>query len=100
MQRVEAHVEATPTSTASRERQLRELLGRYEILPFDPGNDFDNAVWFYRQCREAGATPRGLVDCLIAAVAWRTGAVLLTRDVDMERLAAVAGIALDPASTA
>ena len=58
------------------------------------------AVKLYRQCRAEGVTPRGLVDCMIAAVALRTGAIMLAMDVDMERLAAVAGIAMDPASSA
>jgi predicted nucleic acid-binding protein len=39
-----------------------------------------------------------MVDCMIAAVAWRHGAALLCRDVDLVRVADVVGIELDPAS--
>ena len=81
----------------SREAALRRLLLRFELLAFDPVSDFDGAVRIYRRCRTAGVTPRGMVDCMIAAVAWRRGATLLARDVDMDRVARVAGIALDPA---
>jgi predicted nucleic acid-binding protein len=39
-----------------------------------------------------------MVDCMIAAVAWRTGATLLAHDADIEHLARVVGIQLDDAS--
>jgi predicted nucleic acid-binding protein len=39
-----------------------------------------------------------MVDCMIAAVAWRHGATLLANDVDLGRVAAVIGIVLDDAS--
>ena len=68
------------------------------LLPFDPPTDFDAAALIYRRCRQAGITPRGMIDCMIAAVAWRRGATLLCRDVDLERVADVIGIALDEAS--
>ncbi len=54
----------------------------------------------YRACRRAGVTPRGLVDCMVAAVAWRRGATLLARDADLNRIAEVVGIDLDDASLA
>jgi predicted nucleic acid-binding protein len=37
-----------------------------------------------------------MIDCMIAAVALRHGATLLAFDVDMNRLAEVIGISLDP----
>jgi predicted nucleic acid-binding protein len=43
-------------------------------------------------------TPRGMVDCMIAAVAQRRGLALLAWDVDMFRLAEVVGLELDGAS--
>lgn len=85
---------------AAQEASLRRLLLRFDLLGFDVAADFDGAVRLYRRCREAGVTPRGMVDCLIAAVAWRSGATLLARDADMNRIAQVAGIDLDAASTA
>jgi predicted nucleic acid-binding protein len=81
-----------------REGDLRRLLLRFELLAFDAVADFDGAVRIYRRCRAAGVTPRGMVDCMIAAGAWRRGAVLLSHDADMDRIAGVVGIALDDAS--
>ena len=81
-----------------RERELRRMLMRFELLTFDPVADFDGAVRIYRRCRAAGVTPRGMVDCMIAAVAWRRTATLLAHDVDMDRVARVIGIAIDDAS--
>jgi predicted nucleic acid-binding protein len=81
-----------------READLRRLLLRFELLAFDPVCDFDGAVRIYRRCRAAGVTPRGMVDCMIAAVAWRRGATLLACDADMRRVAAAIGIPIDTAS--
>jgi predicted nucleic acid-binding protein len=84
--------------SAERESDLRRLLLRFHLLAFDSATDFDGALRIYRRCRAAGITPRGMVDCLIAAVAWRTGATLLSQDADMDHVARVVGIALDDAS--
>lgn len=81
-----------------READLRRLLLRFELLPFDAVTDFDAAVTIYRRCRRAGITPRGMIDCLVASVAWRHGAALLSHDVDLDRVARVVGIDLDEAS--
>ena len=85
--------------TEEREAQLRRLLGRFELLRFDAVSDFDGAARIYRRCRRAGSTPRGMIDCLIAAVALRHGATLLAADADLSRVAGVVGISLDGAST-
>jgi len=84
--------------TDEREAQLRRLLGRFHLLPFDAIGDFDRAATIYRRCRQVGFTPRGPVDCQIAAVALRCGASLLAEDADLVRIAEVVGIELDPAS--
>ena len=81
-----------------RESDLRRLLLRFELLRFDVVADFDGAARLYRRCRRVGVTPRGMVDCMIAAVALRWGATLLAHDADMDRLAGATGIALDEAS--
>jgi predicted nucleic acid-binding protein len=81
-----------------READLRRLLERFELLSFDAVADFDGAVRIYRRCRAAGVTPRGMVDCMIASVAWRREATLLAHDSDMDRVARVIGIELDDAS--
>ena len=82
----------------SREKDLRRLLLRFELAPFDAVSDFDAAARIYRRCRKAGVTPRGMVDCLIAAVAHRRSLALLAWDADMVRVAEVIGIELDEAS--
>jgi predicted nucleic acid-binding protein len=81
-----------------READLRRLLLRFQLLSFDAVADFEGAVRIYRRCRAAGVTPRGIVDCMIVAVAWRRAATLLTHDADLDRVAGVVGIELDPAS--
>lgn len=81
-----------------READLRRLLRHFEMLSFDAVSDFDSAIRIYRRCRAAGVTPRGMIDCMIAAVAWRRGATLLAHDADMYHVARVMGIELDGAS--
>jgi len=81
-----------------RENDLRRLLLRFGWLPFDPVLDFDGAVHIYRACRRVGVTPRGMVDCMIASVAFRHGATILASDADLARVARVAGLRLDRAS--
>jgi predicted nucleic acid-binding protein len=80
-----------------REHDLRRLMARFELLAFDPVVDFDGATRIYRRCRSVGITPRGLIDCMIAAVALRHGASLLAHDADLTRVAETMGIGrLDP----
>jgi predicted nucleic acid-binding protein len=80
-----------------REQDLRRMLLRFRLLRFDAAADFDAAAWIYRRSRAVGFTPRGMVDCMIAAVAWRHGASLLAQDVDLQRLGQILGIDLDQA---
>jgi predicted nucleic acid-binding protein len=82
----------------TRENELRRLLARFELLEFDATIDFDGAVRIYRRCRRAGVTPSGIVDCMIATVALRNGAELLSHDADLARVADVVGLGLDSAS--
>ncbi|WP_125612823.1 PIN domain nuclease [Specibacter cremeus] len=84
--------------TDAQEDDLRRLLLRAGLLHFDATTDFDAATRIYRRCRQAGITPRGMVDCMIAAVAWRRGATVLAYDVDLDRVAQVIGLELDDAS--
>ena len=84
----------------SREADLRRLLLRFRLCHFDPAIDFDGAMRIYRRCRQVGVTPRGLIDCMIAAVAWRQQAAILACDVDLERVARLIGIELDQPSQA
>lgn len=82
----------------SRVDDLRRLLLRFRLLPFEAVADFEAAAHIYRRCRRAGITPRGMIDCMIAAVAWRCGAVLLSYDRDLDHVARVIGIPQDGAS--
>lgn len=81
-----------------REDELRRLLLRARLLRLHAVTDFDAASRIYRRCRRAGVTPRGMIDCMIAAVAWRRRATLLAADVDLDRVAEVIGIDRDGAS--
>lgn len=84
--------------TDEREAGLRRLLGRFELLAFDSVADFDSTAIVYRRCRRAGITPRGLYDCMIAAVALRHDVPVLAHDADLARIAEVTPLRLDPAS--
>ena len=84
--------------TDGREEDLRRLLLRFHLLPFDAAADFEAAARIYRLCRRVGVTPRGLIDCMITSVARRNHATLLAHDADLTRVGRVVGIAMDPAS--
>ncbi len=81
----------------SHESDLRKLLGGLMLLRFDAAVDFDGAARIYQLCRSRGITPRGLIDCMIASVAVRTGASLLAFDRDLVSIAGVMNLNLDPA---
>jgi hypothetical protein len=81
-----------------REQDLRRLLSRFGLAHFDAVADFDGAARIYRRCRTAGVTPRGMIDCMIAAVAYRRDVSLLAWDADISRIAEVIGLQLDAAS--
>lgn len=64
----------------------------------DRPDDFDAAAQIYRTCRARSTTPRGIVDCMIAAVAIRHDVPVLAQDVDLARIATVTALRLDEAS--
>ena len=78
-----------------RASDLRRLLDRFVLLRFDAVVDFDGATTIYRTCRRSGVTPRGMIDCMIAAVALRYGVPLLAAHADLHRVAGVMGIEID-----
>lgn len=82
----------------ARKQDIRRLLLRFTHVGFDAATDFDAAAQIYRRCRQAGITPRGMLDCMIAAVAFRSGATMLSWDADLDRVAGVIGLSMDPAS--
>lgn len=69
--------------------RLRRLLTSFVWLPVDPVADFEAAAEIYRDCRSRGVTPRGLIDCMIVAVALRTNTSVLTADKDFAQIATV-----------
>lgn len=81
--------------TDRRTSEVRRLVDRFALLPFDAVIDFDAATTIYRTCRRSGVTPRGMIDCMIAAVALRYGVALLAADADLHRVADVMGIEID-----
>ena len=78
-----------------RENDLRRLMQRFPLMRFEAAIDFDAATRIYRLCRRSGVTPRGMVDCMIAAVALRHGVSLLANDADLDRIADVMGIPME-----
>jgi hypothetical protein len=60
---------------------LRRLLARAVSIDVQPA-DYETAAALYRQCNRRGETVRKLIDCLIAAIAIRTGVPLLHSDAD------------------
>lgn len=76
-------------SRQSDAERLRAMLTSLAWIPCDPVTDFEGAATLYRRCRAQGITPRSLDDCLIATIALRADAVLLTADRDFEQIARV-----------
>lgn len=75
-------------------RQIRKMLNHFNHLAFDSIVDFPEAARIYRECRAAGITPRSQIDCMIAAVALRTGSSILSFDSDFDQISAVTGLKL------
>lgn len=70
-----------------RARGLHRFLLRLDHIATEAPGDFEEAAAISRTCRRAGETPRSQLDCLIAAVALRTGADVLHRDRDFDVIA-------------
>ena len=68
---------------------MEKLIGGLPLLALDALLDYRAAAAAARACRRRGHPVRSIVDCLIAAVAVRTGAALVHRDRDYVHLAAV-----------
>lgn len=65
---------------------LRRLLARASVIGLVSA-DYEDAAAVYRTCRRRGATVRRVIDCLIAAVALRSGVPVLHADGDFDVLA-------------
>jgi predicted nucleic acid-binding protein len=79
-------------------RALKRMLEHFSVMLVAPRDDFDHAVALHLQCRSVGVTPRGLVDCTIAAMARRAGLPVLHHDRDFAAIAPVAGLTQAPGS--
>ncbi|MBQ6640483.1 MAG: PIN domain nuclease [Saccharopolyspora sp.] len=77
-------------AVGTRLARIEGTLNRFAQLGVQPTTDFFVAADLYRQVRRNGNTVRSMVDCLIAAVAIRTGATLVHRDRDYALLADIA----------
>lgn len=75
--------------------RLRRLLTSFQWIPADSSSDFEGAARVYRACRTAGFTPRGLIDCMIASIALRSGSTVLAADRDFEQMAAILPLQVD-----
>lgn len=73
-------------------RALQRMLEHFDVLLLAPRDDLDQAVALHLQCRSSGITPRGLIDCTIAAMAMRVGLPVLHHDRDFAALAAATGL--------
>ncbi|HEY9391534.1 MAG TPA: PIN domain nuclease [Mycobacteriales bacterium] len=64
--------------------RLEETLNGLPLLSVDATVDYRDAAHLYRAARRNGRTVRKLIDCLIAAVALRNGAVLVHDEADFD----------------
>ncbi len=67
--------------------QLEKLTAGLPLLGVQAAVDYHDAAVMYRAVRRSGDTVRKLLDCLIVAVAVRTGATLVHCDRDYHRIA-------------
>lgn len=75
--------------------ELRALLLRGPMVAVDGLRDWEDAAQLYRSARSKGLTVRSSIDCLIAAVALRTGSPVLALDRDFDALAEVSDLVLE-----
>ena len=73
--------------------KLKRLLRGFNWIPTKPG-DFEGAAKLYRACRRGGVTPRGILDCMVASIALRSGAEILTGDRDFTAMQSIVPLRL------
>ena len=71
---------------------LHRFMANQTLAPFDPASDFEGAARAHLTARTHGITPGGQVDCMIIAVAARTGLPLMTLDSQQRRVADLIGV--------
>jgi predicted nucleic acid-binding protein len=69
------------------ELRIESALASCGLVPVAGAEDWRQAAAVYRTCRQAGITPRRLIDCLIAAVAIRAHVSILAQDRDFQLIA-------------
>ena len=74
--------------------RLEALTNGLPLVPLEPAADFRAAAGLYRASAANGHPIRSMIDCLIAAVAIRSGAQLLHSDRDFAYVAEVAPLDL------
>ena len=78
-------------------QSLKRLLSRATVIETKP-IDYQNAASIYRACRKVGITVRTQIDCLIAAIAIRTGTPILHQDSDFNAIAQITKLKMHSAS--
>lgn len=73
--------------TQDKHDRWQGLLYACEYLRSQPPLDFEAGAAIYRTCRRGGETVRALSDCVIAAIAMRCRAAVLTKDRDFDTIA-------------
>lgn len=84
---------------ARSDRELLAMRGHVlalSMLRVDGLATFERAAAIQRACRAAGETVRGLLDCLLAAVAIREGASILHDDRDFDIIARHTELRIEP----
>lgn len=73
-------------------QRLERLLLSQSWVSVEPGLDYRGAVDIFHACRSDGHPIRSLNDCLIAAIALRTGVSVAHRDGDFVHIAEATGL--------
>lgn len=81
-------------NTPKREEAISQLTNGMRLLPVQASLDYRAAAQIFIASSKNGHPLRGLSDCLIAAIAVRTGAVLFHRDRDFSFIAEVTPLSL------
>ncbi|TVP63967.1 MAG: PIN domain-containing protein, partial [Nitriliruptor sp.] len=82
-------------SSPRRAADLLALLLRGPILAVEGLQDWEVAAQLYLSARSRGLIVRSSIDCLIAAVALRTGSPVLARDRGLDALAQVSDLVVE-----
>jgi predicted nucleic acid-binding protein len=77
---------------------LRRLLETVDFELVHPRDDFESATELFHTARQRGVTVRGVMDCLIVAMALRLGLPVLHHDRDFARIAPLVDLPEAPGS--